>query len=55
MPRKKGTQAERDAAYRKALGLAPDQKLPGVLGIQATAGGSRGGRGARQRGKGKKK
>jgi len=55
------TQAERDAEYRRALGLDPDtgrpgapaERLPGQIGTQSSAGGSRGGRGASQKGKGK--
>jgi len=57
---KRGTWAERDAAYRKALGLDPDtgrpgapaERLPAQIGTQSSAGGARGGRGARQKGKG---
>lgn len=32
-----GRLAERDAAYRAALGLAEEDALPGVLGTQPTA------------------
>jgi len=56
------TQAERDAEYRRALGLepetgrpgAPAERLPSQIGTQASAGGSRGGRGASNKGKGRR-
>jgi hypothetical protein len=51
--RRKPTAAERDAAYRKALGLDLGQELPGQIGTQSSAGGSRGGRGRAQKGKGR--
>lgn len=55
------TQAEKDAEYRRALGLDPDtgrpgapaERLPPQIGTQASAGGSRGGRGASNKGKGR--
>lgn len=51
---------ELDAQYRRALGLdqspgrpgEPAPRLPSAIGQQSSAGGSRGGRGARQKGKG---
>lgn len=59
-----GKMATRDAQYRAALGLDPvssgaaargqDARLPSEIGTGASAGGSRGGRGARQRGKGRR-
>jgi hypothetical protein len=43
-----------DAAYRAALGLGEGQPLPNTLGTQASAGGARGGRGAAQKGRGRR-
>lgn len=42
-----------DQEYRKALGIEDGDPLPAGLGQVQSAGGSRGGRGAVQRGKGK--
>ena len=44
---------ERDLAYRRALGLSETGPLPAAIGAQSSAGASRGGRGASQRGKGR--
>jgi hypothetical protein len=42
-----------DLAYRRALGLSVDAELPNQLGVQGSAGASRGGRGASNKGKGR--
>jgi hypothetical protein len=42
----------RDAQYRSALGVAPGEPLPPVVGTANSAGSARGGRGASQKGRG---
>ena len=54
-PRRRRRQAGDDEAYRKALGVADGQPLPGKIGQADSAGGARGGRGAAQKGKGSRK
>ncbi|AOZ61274.1 hypothetical protein SEA_DARTHPHADER_34 [Mycobacterium phage DarthPhader] len=46
--RAREARAAADAAYRKALGVEPDQKIPGSIGSFASSGAARGGRGRSQ-------
>jgi len=47
--------ARQDEEYRKALHLDEEQELPREVGQTSSTGAARGGRGARQRGRGKRK
>jgi hypothetical protein len=51
--RRSSSQRADDAAYRKALGLADDQPLPGKIGQASSGGAARGGPGASRKGRGR--